>query len=188
MIELGKYFHPIKHVIIYKGHEKNPLFGPYPANIEKRIKMFNALNEYRREIQRPIWKVTSIAGEQIIDVLKDHNPKETLLVIPAGQSTNLDKVFSIAQTSFIKNEFFAKGGRGYFNCGSAYWVSEKRIYKDLCIEQPMECKTIIKTSNLPLFEGIAEGPLVHIQARSIKWDSFLMQFALRMAAIYARSI
>lgn len=151
--------HPINHVIIYKGHEKNPLLGPYSANIVKRIQMFNALNEYRKQMQRPTWKVTSIAGEHLVDALKESKKEETLLVIPAGQSTHLDKVFSIEQTSFIKNDFFAKGGRGYFNCGSAYWVSAKRVYKDLCAEQPEGCKTIVKTSNLPLFDGIAEGPL-----------------------------
>ena len=156
---LRKCPEPIRQIIIYKGHEKNPLLGPYSANVEKRIKMFNELNKYRKEIQKPAWNVTTVAGEQLIDVLKNGNPQETLLVIPAGQSTNLDKVFSIAQTSFIKNEFFEKGGRGYFNCGSAYWVSEKRIYKDLCTEQPENCKTIVKTSNLSLFEGVSEGPL-----------------------------
>jgi glutamine amidotransferase-like uncharacterized protein len=146
-------------VIIYKGHEKNPILGPYSENIMKRIKMFNALNPYRERAQRPKWKVTSVAGEGLIDVLKDNNPKETLLVVPAGQSSNLDKVFSLYETSFIKNNFFDEGGRGYFNCGSAYWVSRKRIYTDLCTEEPKKRKTIVKISNLPLFEGVAEGPL-----------------------------
>ncbi|HSW87427.1 MAG TPA: BPL-N domain-containing protein [Rhabdochlamydiaceae bacterium] len=160
MIALGrKCLYPINHVMVYKGHEKNPLLGPYSENVMKRIQMFNLLNEYRREIQRPAWKVTSVAGEEIIDALKDSNPKETLLVIPAGQSTNLDKVFSIAQTSFIKNDFFANGGRGYLTCGSAFWSSETRVFHDLCTEQPEERKTIVKKSKLPLFEGIAEGPL-----------------------------
>jgi glutamine amidotransferase-like uncharacterized protein len=160
MIKVGsKCTYPISQVMIYRGHEQNPLLGPYAANIVKRIEMFNCLNAYRERIKRPAWKVTSVAGEQLIDALTQSNPKETLLVIPAGQSSNLDKVFSIEQASFIKNIFFANGGRGYFNCGSAYWVSERRIYRDLCTEQPHEHKPIVKTTNLPLFEGIAEGPL-----------------------------
>ncbi|MGH2612897.1 MAG: hypothetical protein ACRDFB_07590, partial [Rhabdochlamydiaceae bacterium] len=125
---------PINQVVIYKGHEKNSLLGPYHENILKRIIMFNLLNHYRGE--RPPWEVTAVAGEELTDTLKNHDPKKTLLVIPAGQSTHLDKVFSLEQTSFLKHRFFEKGGRGYFNCGSAYWVSEKRVYTDLCLEQP----------------------------------------------------
>lgn len=154
----SKNVSPIHQVIVYKGHEQNPLLGPYPYNIVKRIKMFNELNEYRKKIQRPEWNVTSVSGEHLIDALKVHDPAQTLLVIPAGQSTNLDKVFSDEQILFIK-KFFDQGGRGYLTCGSAYWVSKKRVYKDLCTEQPGNAQTIVKTSRLPLFQGIAEGPL-----------------------------
>lgn len=149
----------IRQVIVYKGHESHPLLGPYVANIAKRIRMFNTLNAYRREAGLPNWEVSSVAGESLVGRLQQIDPKETLLVIPAGQSTHLDKVFSVAETTFLKNDFFEKGGRGYFNCGSAYWVSAKRIYRDLCTESPDEKKTIVKLSNLPLFDGTAEGPL-----------------------------
>lgn len=148
-------FPQINKVIIYEGHKKNPFFGPYPENVGKRIQMFNLLNSYRERS----WKVVPIGGEELIQVLKEEDPKETLLVIPAGQSTRLDKVFSVKDTHFLKEEFFSKGGRGYFNCGSAYWVSSKRIYKDLCEEAPEVRKPIVKTTNLSLFQGIAEGPL-----------------------------
>jgi glutamine amidotransferase-like uncharacterized protein len=100
-----------------------------------------------------------VPGESLIDCLKERDPKETLLIIPAGQSSNFDRVFSIAETTFLKEEFFTKGGRGCFNCGSAYWVSEKRIYKDLCLDEPSQIKTQIKSTKLPLFEGVSEGPL-----------------------------
>jgi len=153
---VNKY--PIHQVLVYKGHVQNPLLGPYSYNIVKRIKMFNELNKYREEIQRPAWNVTTVAGEHLIDTLTTHNPQETLLVIPAGQSTNLDKVFSDDQIAMVKN-FFNEGGRGYLTCGSAYWASKKRVYKDLCTEQPEHANTIIKTSRLPLFQGVAEGPL-----------------------------
>lgn len=145
----------LHHVVIYAGHKKHPWFGPYLANIPKRVAMFEYLNKYRK---KP-WSVEVVDGDDLIDHLKMKPLEETLLVIPAGQSTRLDKVFSAAQTAFLKNEFFMKGGRGYFNCGSAYWVSEKRIYRDLCEEAPETKQPLIKTTNLPLFYGEAEGPL-----------------------------
>jgi glutamine amidotransferase-like uncharacterized protein len=159
MMRAACSYTPIRYVVVYKGHEKSEVLGPYAQNIIKRIEMFNTLNAYRESLGRPAWKVTSIAGEGFVEGLKALPFKETLLVIPAGQSTNLDKVFSVEQMSFIKNEFFAEGGRGYFNCGSAYWVSKKRIYTDLCMEQPSDRKPIVKSTGLPLFDGYSEGPL-----------------------------
>jgi glutamine amidotransferase-like uncharacterized protein len=156
MMALHPY--PIRHILIYEGHKNHPVLGPYSENIIKRIKMFNELNKYREEINRQPWRVSTVPGEQLTKALKGSNPRDTLLVVPAGQSTNLDTVFTIQQTSAIK-EFLSDEGRGYVNCGSAYWVTEKRVYHDVCTEQPEQRKTIVKTSNLPLFNGIAEGPL-----------------------------
>ncbi len=149
----------IKKVIVYAGHQQSSYFGPYHENIEKRIKMFNYLNQYRQVNGKALWSVASVPGEELVDVLKKENPEETLLVIPAGQSTRLDKVFSVKETTFLKEEFFWKGGRGYCNCGSAYWVSSRRVYTDVCEEQPTKRATLEKISNLPLFEGVSEGPL-----------------------------
>lgn len=146
---------PITQVVIYRGHEQNPLLGPYYANIAKRIGMFEYLNRYR---QNP-WKVSTLAGEEIIKTLSARNAQETLLVIPAGQSSTLDQVFHREEIAFLENEFFSKGGRGYLTCGSAYWASSVRVYKDVCSEQMENPKEIRKRSKLPLFEGIAEGPL-----------------------------
>jgi glutamine amidotransferase-like uncharacterized protein len=150
--------YPIRQVMIYAGHQNNPLLGPYFENIGKRIAMFNALNSYREQRGRLPWRVTVVAGEKIIDELAIIRPQETLLVIPAGQSTNLDRVFSSEELDHIQ-KFLAVGGRGYFNCGSAYWVSNQRVYSDLCTEQPEERKTIVKPARLPLFHGVARGPL-----------------------------
>lgn len=158
----------INKVVIYGGHKKNPLFGPYKENVEKRIQMFTLLNSYR---ERP-WNVVAIAGEDLIQVLKQENPEETLLVIPAGESTRLDKVFAATETFFLKEDFFSKGGRGYFNCGSAYWVTAKRIYKDLCETSPEVRKPIVKTTNLSLFKGVAEGPLCPFPAKKYNVDFY----------------
>ena len=162
-------FRPINHVLIYKGHVQNSLLGPYPENIRKRIEMFHLLNEYR--VNRPQWNITAVSGEDLTSVLQDHPTEETLLVIPAGQSTHLDRVFSRDQTSFLK-KWFESGGRGYFNCGSAYWVSEKRIYSDLCVEQPTQQSTFIKASQLPLFQGVSEGPLCPYPGKEYKVGFF----------------
>lgn len=159
MNTVSRYIPPISRVVIYKGHEMHPLFGPYKENIIKRIDMFNLLNHYRELEGKPAWKVTAVAGEGLIEALKE-KPNETLLVIPAGQSTRLDKVFSVAETNFIKDKFFSEGGgRGYFNCGSAYWVSETRRYLDLHEEHPEVRKPVVKKTNLPLFQGLSHGPL-----------------------------
>lgn len=160
--------YPIQHVVIYKGHENHPLRGPYSDSVEKRIALLEAYNQQRISLTKNEWKLSMVSGENLLSTLKQHNPKETLLVIPPGQSTRLDQVFTLAQTTFLKDDFFCKGGRGYFTCGSAYWVSEKRIYKDLCEEQPENAKTIVKMSHLPLFHGIAEGPLCPFPGKKYK--------------------
>ncbi len=159
---------PIAQVVVYRGHETHPLFGPYPANIRKRTEMFEYLNAYRTTP----WKVTTASGEELVHTLSCLNAQETLLVIPAGQSTTLDKVFEVAQLSFLKNGFFAKGGRGYFTCGSAYWASKTRIYKDLCTEQEENPQIIRKESRIPLFDGVAEGPLCPFPGKKYKVGFF----------------
>ncbi len=148
----------IKRVLIYTGHKLNRYFGPYPDNIQKRIRMFGHLNRYRTADGKPPWKITAVAGEALAETLKRENSKESLLVIPAGQSSNLDKVFTLDDTNTM-HDFFRRGGRGYFNCGSAYWVSKQRVYTGLCEQQPEQRKPIIKSTNLPLFNGLSKGPL-----------------------------
>ena len=142
----------IRHVVIYKGHEHSPLLGPYAQSVTKRIEMFLTMNKYREDQGRLPWNVAAVTGENLIAKLKALPVQETLLVIPAGQSSHLDAVFTHEQLSFIHHEFFAKGGRGEFNCGSAYWVSKKRLFSS----------TDVKVSQLPLFEGLSCGPLCPI--------------------------
>jgi len=146
----------IRQVVIYTGHHSHPLLGPYLENVRKRVAMFENLNRYRIMRGRAPWKVVQVPGETLIQKLND--PMHTLLGIPAGQSTNLDRVFSSDQLSFI-NKFFENGGRGYLTCGASYWASKIRIYNGLCSEQPTQRKLIVKKSRLPLFEGVASGPI-----------------------------
>lgn len=146
----------IKQVVIYTGHHTHPLLGPYAENVRKRIQMFENLNHYRIIRGRNPWRVVQSPGERLVQHL--HDPKHTLLALPAGQSTNLDTVFSSDQLGIIQN-FFENGGRGYLTCGASYWASKIRMYNDLCTEQPTQRKLIIKKSRLPLFKGTATGPL-----------------------------
>lgn len=148
----------ISRVMIYQGHLKHPLRGPYEHAIPKRIATFEYLNKYREAEGRFPWTVTTFSGEQLIEVLQKEKPEETLVIIPAGQSTRLQAVFTTEQTEFLL-KFFQDGARGYFNCGSAYWACRTRIWTDLCEEQPHARTPIVKTTNLPLFQGIAHGPL-----------------------------
>lgn len=150
-------FFPIRQVVIYTGHQTHPLRGPYAENVRKRVEMFEKLNGYRKMRGRDPWEILQVPGEELTQSLRD--PKRTLLVIPAGQSTHLDKVFSLPQVQFIQQRFFEEGGRGYLNCGSAYWASETRMYNDLCSEEPTERKMLVKKSHIPLFRGVASGPL-----------------------------
>ena len=159
---------PFRHIVIYAGHKANPLFGPYEANIQKRVAMFEYLNRFRAVP----WTIETVDGDDLIPCLKGLRSEETLLVVPAGQSSRLDAVFSIAQTAFLKEAFFVKGGRGYFNCGSAYWVSEKRIFNDLYEESPEVKRPLIKTTHLPLFYGVAQGPLCPYPGKKYKVGFF----------------
>lgn len=149
----------IANIVIYTGHHAKEVLGPYAENIQKRFTMFTRMNSYRSELERKPWNIIKTTGEELIQTLSSLNHRKTLLVIPAGQSTHLDKVFTVAETSFLQSEFFENGGRIYVNCGSAYWSSRRRIYDDVCLEQPENPMTLIKESNFPLFEGTAIGPL-----------------------------
>lgn len=149
----------IANIVIYAGHKTTEVLGPYAENIQKRITMFTEMNRYREEIGRKPWEILQAFGEELNEKLARLNPENTLLVIPAGQSSHLDRVFSIAQTTFLKRAFIEKGGRIYVNCGSAYWCSQTRIYDDLCLENPEAPQTLIKKSTFPLFEGTSIGPL-----------------------------
>jgi glutamine amidotransferase-like uncharacterized protein len=153
-----RYFPTISEVLVYRGHEKNPIFGPHFQNIQKRIEMYQHLNHYRTAYQLPPWNITTVSGEELEDALQQKKPEDTLLVITSGQSSNLDKVFTQSQLDNM-NKFFSHGGRGYFTCGSSYWATRKRIYHDICEQSPDLRKTIVKTSRIPLLQMIAEGPL-----------------------------
>ncbi|HXF28358.1 MAG TPA: hypothetical protein VN457_00790, partial [Chlamydiales bacterium] len=90
---------PISHVIICAAD------GSYADSITKRVQMFQKINLLRVANKQLAWKIETVAGPQLIDALKAAPIKETLLVVPAGESTKLDNSFTAEQTAFIKNEF-----------------------------------------------------------------------------------
>lgn len=150
---------PINQVIVYCGHKKSEVLGPYADSVAKRVSMFKQLNFYREEIGRKPWKVREVPGETLVEKLQKMKADETLLVIPAGQSSRLEQVFSVTQLAFLRGEFFEKGGRAYFTCGASYWVSRKRIYQEVCLDHPEKAVKLVKNSTFPIFQGISVGPL-----------------------------
>ncbi len=148
----------IAEVIIYKGHETHPLLGPYHENIDKCREMFEGLNPYRKARHLREWNVICVRGEDLTDKLSAVNPLETLLVIPAGQSSRLDAVFTPAQNQKII-DFFKSGGKGYKTCGAAYRACETREYSEVCEVQPDSRKLIIKKSDISVGKVKALGPL-----------------------------
>jgi glutamine amidotransferase-like uncharacterized protein len=157
----------IRRIIVYNGHLLCPENGPYFSYIQRRIDMFTGLNAHRERLNRPPWKVERVSGEELIDKMKGLNPKETLFVMPAGESSKFDKSFSESQIAFLLN-FFKSGGKGYFTCGAAYWASRHRIYHGICPSQLELGKTVDKISRIPLFSGIAEGPLCPFPGKKFK--------------------
>lgn len=139
----------IEKVAIYTGP------GTYETHVPKNIAFFQTLNVCREKRGLSPWQVMEVGLEKLTCL---DQPKQTLLVIPAGQSSDLDKVFSVAQLQFL-NRFFLEGGRGFFTCGSAYWTAKKRIYHDVSTTHPTERVRMEKESRLPLFPGVAVGPL-----------------------------
>lgn len=155
--------HAFQRVLVYIGHRELPQFSPYAANTQKRIEMFQYLNQFRK---KP-WNLETVAGEELAGKLQTANLEETLLVIPAGQSSHFDKAFSVAEAAFLKSAFY-RGLRGYVTCGSAYWTAKKRVYHGFTTENSTALRTQIKSSALPLFPGVAEGPLCPFPGASYK--------------------
>ncbi len=152
-----------KHIIVYSGP------GSYGDNIVKQIGMFDVLNEYRKKEGRPCWKVSSVGQQDLIPSLQASNPKETLLVIPAGQSSHLEADFSPEQTAYIQHQFLGlQGGRLYATCGASYMLSATREYNGLSVAHPDQRELCIKKSLFPLFEGTAKGPLCPYPGKQYK--------------------
>ncbi len=150
---------PFESVVIYQGHKSKTEAGPYWDNVVKQTEMFHLLNEDRKEKRERLWTVIPTDGEKLVEELRKHDPHKTLLVLPAGQSTNYDVVFSVVEKAFVLNEFFLKGGRVYATCGAAYWLTETREFNGLCAASPLVKQMIVKTNALALFKGVAKGPL-----------------------------
>lgn len=163
---------PIQRVVIYSGHQTKKAFGPYSHNIPKRIRMFEEINTLRSRRGLTSWDISVVEGENLGHALRKTDPRKTLLVFPAGQSTNYDRVFSRNELFHIRHQFLEQGGRAYLNCGSAYWASKKRVYDDVCSENPTIPKRLEKPSNIPLFDGVAVGPLCKFPAPQYKVGFF----------------
>lgn len=142
---------PIETAVVYKGH-RTPPFGCY---LECAIKQEHALAElnHTRLITglRP-WAIISMAGEQLMQTLRSLSPRRTLLIMPAGESSKIEAVFSPSEKQQIL-DFLKDGGRAHFTCGMAYLGMWRRNYMDHRVFTS-------RLSSLPVTEGLAEGPLI----------------------------
>ncbi|MCH9614000.1 MAG: hypothetical protein SP1CHLAM54_10090 [Chlamydiia bacterium] len=146
---------PIKQVLIYSGHSG---LGPFPCNVPKTIKLFSNLGSLRTSLGGIPWTITPFDGSSLQKHLSRKISSDSLLVIPAGPSSELDKAFSAKDIESIQ-AYLAEGGRLFLTCGSAYWASKVRIFDTLSESASPAFKTMRKTSKIPLFDGYAEGPL-----------------------------
>jgi glutamine amidotransferase-like uncharacterized protein len=90
-----------------------------------------------------------IHGQDLQSVLKISHLKQTLLVIPAGPSSEIEEVFSKHDLEYIK-ESVRCGLFLYTTCGSTYAAAALRFWGD----DPTP-----KKSTFGIFDGIARGPL-----------------------------
>jgi len=153
---------PIRSILIYGGDKEHSNLGPYAFNAKKKEALFRDLAAFREIQGKDSWEILTFSGKNLVGELERRNPRVTLLVVPAGPSSNFDKSFSAEQLAFLRERFFNCGGRGWFTCGSAYWVSRVRCYSG----------AESKNSLFPLFEGAAEGPLCPFPGNRYKTDFY----------------
>lgn len=159
---------PIESVYIYRGHLRSlqpwlgktvqTIQGPYLESIAKHQFIFHQIKEQK---QRK-WKIELIYGHEIIPTLQkiklSFTIHSSLLVIPAGESSELDAAFSDEEASSIK-ESVGEGLRILGTCGSAYYLSLEREWNDKCSIQPKDTTSLRKTSKMGIYQGRAIGPL-----------------------------
>ncbi len=136
----------IKNVFVYGGHQGG-LAGPYATSVDKELSMFHKINAW----QERAWEIQKISGEALAHTLHQTSPTESLLVIPAGESSSLDDAFSDETLDAIRSKT-DQGLRLYATCGSAYWLAKTRAWSQ-------EATTLRKEGRANLFHGTAVGPL-----------------------------
>lgn len=138
-----------RKVLIYTGE------GLYAESLQKHAFIF----EYLKKHSHKPWTLEYVSSSELITRLK-REPKleETLLDIPAGESTKLEKDFSDEQIRVIQKAI-GNGMRLFSTCGSSYMLSRERIWNDKCDEQPTRISQIKKSGRFNIFDGIAQGPL-----------------------------
>lgn len=142
---------PIETAVVYKGH-RTPPFGCYAECAMKQAHALAELNQVRLINGLRPWAIISTPGEQLMQTLRSLSPRRTLLIMPAGESSKIEAVFSPSEKQQIIH-FLKDGGRAHFTCGMAYLGMWRRNY--------MYHKVVTsRLSSLPVTEGVAEGPLI----------------------------
>lgn len=143
-------------VFVYAGHRialcsgskrLQTVEGPYGINVEKHLSTFQKVNALYNKFA----SVQRIYGDQLVESLFHAEPSKTLLVIPAGESSNLDRVFSDQEIAMIKARV-SSGMELYAECGSAYWLAKERVWD-------VKQAPLSKEGRIGIFPGVAAGPL-----------------------------
>jgi glutamine amidotransferase-like uncharacterized protein len=154
----------IRTVFIYAGHHYKEFQsgrwvqktqGPYSISVDKHHFMLSEINKkYKKQ-----WNISLVHGADLISVLAKAKLSSTLLAIPAGESTELDKSFRKEEIEAIKHATYHEGLSILTTCGSSYWLSKERVWNDRCTVQPDSTDQIRKPSRIGIFNGRAIGPL-----------------------------
>lgn len=141
----------IKSIFIYQGHtlKQEGVIGTYQTDAINRL--FEII-----KFHNPHLEISYVFGEHLIESITNvalDALSSSLLVIPAGESSTLDAVFSTDEIITIQDST-KKGLNLFVTCGSAYWLAKKRLWGTG--KNPSE-----KQSKIGIFPGTAIGPLSH---------------------------
>ena len=136
----------VSRVLIYTGHRGG--LGPYHESVKGCVDTFTVL------AKRFSWKVCQVRGEDLTSTLAKQVFRKTMLVIPAGPSTILERTFA-EEELFNIEDACKKGVKLVLICGSAFLFSHIRAWQ----ASEKALKSTYKLSKMPLFPGIAKGPL-----------------------------
>lgn len=115
----------IKSVLIYAGHQlQNRTAGIYPDSLDSHARMFRSIAE---QYEPEAWDVKCVEGNSLPIALEKATPEETLFVVPAGKSADLES-FLYAKHGEHISTFIKKGGLFWTTCGGAYAISSERSW------------------------------------------------------------
>jgi|GEM_PF-7002374 len=136
----------ITNVLIYTGHKISGRLAPglYPESLKGIRTMFNhIIKEHNRNLE-----LYEVCGRELYHKLEKIDPAKTLLILPAGPSSVLEKNFSQKEIDRIEM-VISKGMTLFGICGSAMMIAKNRTW----------LKNPTKKGRFSLFNGEAIAPM-----------------------------